>query len=141
LSPLRRRGTAPEEPPEFFADVALAKSCPRRLAELGWSIVPWWEKFPQAANESIEDQQWIADIAELGLANILTKDDAMYKNDEIKDTLINCGMRLFTLNNQRMTSDAMVNRFEKHRDEIWRKTTVDPPQYQVVTADGLWRRW
>lgn len=136
----RRRGRLPDEPPEFFADVPLAKTCPEQLGAAGWSITGWWEHFPEAATESIADEQWIADVYELGYCNVITKDARMYYSEVIRTTIENCGMRVFALSNAELKADVMTARFVTNQDQIWRLTTVDQPMIYIVYASSLGRK-
>jgi hypothetical protein len=75
------------------------------------------------------DEGWIA----------LTKDTSIVRDHE--EALANSTLRVFALNNANLTGPEMAERYRKHLQRIVQRAQKTGPFVDVVTADGLERRW
>lgn len=116
------------------------KLCPAVLRDdFGWSIVSWWDIYPDEEDNDVEDEVWIPRAVEHGCF-ILAQDDAMRRSAVIRDTIINNRAHVFALTRANLTGRARAERFHSVQSDIYRRTTLPGYAYFTLGADLRLRR-
>ncbi|MBB5826932.1 hypothetical protein [Micromonospora carbonacea] len=126
-------------PPEFFVDRCLGKGTPRTLIEAGWTLHMVSDVFP-ADGQFTGDDEWI----EYGLKRgwtMLTQDKRIRNQLPVLNRLVASGLTIHCLSSAELTPAKRAERFERHRDRIWRYGAEGPPGFYVVYEDSVVRRW
>lgn len=96
------------------------------------------QAYPDGTDQMIGDDEWIGRAsAENWIA--LTKDDSIRRDHAA--ALAASTLRVFALNNAKLTGDEMAERFCIHLHRILQRAAKPGPYVYVVTASGLEFRW
>lgn len=86
------------------------------------------------------DDEWI----EYGLKQgwtLLTQDKRIRSQLPVLNRLVAAGLTIHCLSSSELTPSVRAERFEHHRDKIWRYGRERPAGFYVVYEDSVVRRW
>lgn len=128
-----------ESQPEFFVDRCLGKGAPRALIAAGWRVHLVTDIFA-ADGQFTGDDEWI----EYGLKQgwtLLTQDKRIRNQLPVLNRIVAAGLTIQCLSSAQLPPMVRAERFERHRDKIWRYSTEGPPGFYVVYENSVIRRW
>ncbi|MDQ3577026.1 MAG: hypothetical protein M3443_05390 [Actinomycetota bacterium] len=125
--------------PEFFLDRGLGRRVAEGLTELSWTIHRASEHFANDAQD-VADEDWLTYGIQRGWSP-LCKDGRIKGRQSERAPLEKYGAVLFYLDNQRLVVSAMVERFHRSQDAIFRAVEQGGPAAFAVREFGLQRTW
>ena len=131
---LRRNPPPDGQNPEFFSDRALGRRVYEALELDGWTVHPMFKVWPRSENKRIDDETWIPTVAEWGWV-ILSKDE--FDKPHERDLLRDHGARAFSIFNQKLKVEQMVERFLNNKERILQFTGQAGPYLYAVQPSDL----
>lgn len=108
------------------------------FTEAGFEVVLMAAVYPRGADQSVPDDQWIADVSARGWV-ALTKDANIIRDHQ--EALAASTLRVFALDNANITGDEMARRFRAHLHRIVQRARKAGPYVDIVHKDRVERRW
>lgn len=138
-----RSGRARQQPEPtqvtFFLDRGLGRHyVADMLRQAGHVALPMVEVYPDGRDQSVEDDEWIADASRQGWV-ALTKDAALVRDHAA--ALERSTLRVFALNNANLPGPVMAERYKVNLGRILARAAQPGPYVYVVSATGIERRW
>lgn len=135
----RRRSQPESEQPTFFIDRGLGRrQVPAVFSDAGFNVVLMAELYPGGDDQSVLDDQWIADVSARSWV-ALTKDVNIVRDHH--QALVASTLRVFALDNANITGEEMARRFQVNLNRILQRARKSGPYVDVVHKASVERRW
>lgn len=132
---MRRRNAPPDgQNPEFFGDRPVGKRVYEALIGEGWNITPMFDHWPRSENKRLDDEVWIPKVCEFGWI-ILSKDE--FSKGQERELLFQHGARAFSIFNQTLTAEKMIERFLVNKERIFNLSGEPGPYLYAVQPNDL----
>lgn len=123
----------PDGLPDLFVDRSLGRiQVPRMLRDAGLRLTTLAERYGVPADETVTDEQWLADAGGLGEA-VLMKDDRIRYRPAEKAAVIEWRVRAFCLARRDLTAPAMADAFLSNLSRITAICAESPAGVFVVS--------
>jgi len=118
--------------PDLFLDRSLGRiQVPQILRAHGLRLVTLAEHYGTPQDQEIEDENWLADVGQLGWA-VLMKDERIRRNAPEIAAVRRHAVRCFCLSRQDLRSQDMADRFLRNLDAMAQACSNPGPFFYAV---------